>query len=393
MNEIGWINNLALRATYGLNGNINLDSYPFTKISFISNYVTGQPSASIVALANPQLKWEETYNTNIGVDFSLLHYRITGSVDYYHKRGNDLVYTFPFSSTITGNVNNSSLTRNAVGIKSDGVDFNLQGIVYEDRDWNFTVGGNMSYNRNVVSENPFFVESQYASVINQYPIQMGMVGGYSTSKMFAYRFAGLDETGNTLVYDRNDKKLGMKDVISELADMKYVGDRLPSVYGGFNLSLKWKDFVLYSLFTYQAGGHFFKPTFSQYKSGSYVKWDLSSDIADRWRNPGDEATTVVPGISTDRMSGVSINRYKFSDINVEKSDYIRWRQLSLTYNLNPAYLQKVGISSANIGLSVSNLGLVWKATKTKYDPDFVSGMDATTLPAREAYAVSFNVNF
>lgn len=393
MDEMGWVNNLALRATYGLNGNINLDSYPFTKISFINNYLTGQPSASISALANPQLKWEETYNTNIGVDFSLFHYRLTGSVDYYLKHGKDLVYSFPFSSTIVGNIYNSTMTRNVVGIKGHGLDVNLQGIVYEDRDWNFTIGGNLSYNENTVTENPFFVEAQNASTINQYPIQIGMIGGYPVNKIFAYRFAGLNDKGAVLVYDRNGKELTPSDNISELADLKFVGSSVAPVYGGINLSLKWKDFVLYSLFTYQTGGYFFKPTFSGWKNGSYTKWDLSSDIADRWRKPGDEAFTNVPGMSTDRMASVSVNRYKFSDINIEKSDYIRWRQLSLTYNLVSNALSRLGVSSANITASVSNIGLIWKANKSGYDPDFVSGVNATSLPGREAYSISFNVNF
>jgi len=390
LEHTSWINNLDIRATYGINGNISLDSYPYTKLYYTSNWITNQPSAGISALANPQLRWEKTNTINIAVDYSLFNYRLSGSIDYYHKKSRDLLYSFPFSSTIVGNIGNSMMTRNVVGINGDGIDFSVNGIVYQDKDWNASVGGNISWNKNEVTDNPFFKEDQYLSNINASPAYIGMIGGYPTDKMFAFRYAGLDENGSPLVYNRDGEKLKPSDKIDSIDDLVNIGHQNPTVYGGINLNIRWKDFTLYSLFTYQFGGHFFRPTMSSYVTNAYSKWDLSDDIADRWRQPGDENHTIVPALTSDYTA---VNRYKYADVNVEKSDYLRWRQVSLTYNISSSLLSKIHISSANLTLSMSNIGLLWKANKAGLDPDYTSGLGSLNLPPEKAYSLTLNINF
>lgn len=401
MENVKWVNNLAIRATYGINGNISLGAYPFTKIMYSSNYITNQPSASISSLANPELRWEKTYTTNFGIDFSLLKNRLSGSIDYYNKRSRDLLYKFPFSSTVVGNINNSTMTYNCVGINANGIDLNLRGIAFQDKDWKVEISSNLAWNQNKVQKNPLFKEEQYLSYINNNARYIGMIAGYSTDKLFAYRFAGLDENGQTMVYDENDNKVKFTEDITSLKALKCVGHSQPSIYGGFNINVSWKNFSLFSLFTYQFGSKFFKPTFSQYATNSRrLVWDLSDDIADRWRVEGDEAITNVPGILPSSnykllsRANYSINRYKYSDINIEKGDYLRWRQISLSYRLANDLLKTLHIQSANVSLSISNLGLLWKANKAGLDPDFIYGVNSTTnLPPKKAYTLSININF
>ncbi len=390
MEQTTWISDLALRATYGINGNISLDSYPFTKLYFTSNWITNQPSAGISSLANPQLRWEKTNSTNIGIDYAFFNYRLSGSLDYYHKSSRDLLYSFPFSSTIVGNIDNSQMTRNVVGINSDGIDFSIRGVVYQDKDWNAAIGGNISWNKNEVTNNPFFKEEQYLTNINTSPAYIGMIGGYATDKMFAFRYAGLNENGSPMIYNKEGEKLGTADKVTSISDLAYIGHQNPTVYGGINLNVRWKDFTLYSLFTYQFGGHFFRPGVSGYVTNAYSKWDLSSDIADRWRQPGDEDKTIVPALTRDY---IAVNRYKYSDANVEKSDYLRWRQVSLSYNIPTSILSKIRISSASLTLSMSNIGLLWKANKAGLDPDYASGLYAYSLPPKKAYSLGLNINF
>lgn len=401
MENVKWVNNLALRATYGINGNISLSAYPFTKIMFNSNYITNQPSASISALANPELRWEKTYTTNLGVDFSFFDNRLGGSIDYYIKHSRDLLYEFPFSSTVVGNIYNSTMTYNCVGINANGLDINLRGTVFQEKDWRVELSGNLAWNKNKVQSNPLFKEEQYLNYINYSPIYIGMIAGYSTDKLFAYRFAGLDENGQTMVYDENDNKVKFTEDITSLKSLKCIGHSQPTVYGGINLNVSWKNFSLFSLFTYQFGNKFFKPTFNTYATNTRnLMWELSDDIANRWRQEGDEATTNVPGIlPTSNYSLLSrathsIFRYKYSDINVEKGDYLRWRQVSLSYRLDNDWLKALHIQGASIALSVSNIGLLWKANKAGLDPDYAAGVNAMTdLPPKKAYTLSINVNF
>lgn len=390
MEQTTWINNLALRVTYGINGNISQSAYPFTKLHLSSDWNTGLPTAGISSLANPQLRWEKTHSTNIGLDFSLFNHRLTGSMDYYWKRSRDLLYTFAISSSIVGNINNSSIERNAVSIDGKGFDLNLNGIVYQNRDWNVSLGANLAWNRNEVKENQFFTESQYASSINYSPEYVGYISGYATDKLFAFRYAGLNENGEPMVYNKDGEKVGPNETISSIDDLVNVGHKNPTVYGGFNLNVRWKNFTLYSLFTYQFGGHFFRPVLSQFKTSAYGKWTLSDDVADRWRQPGDELTTNVPGITSNY---IAVGRYRNADVNVEKSDYLRWRQISLSYDFSPKLLSKAHINSANLAFTVSNLGLLWKANKAGFDPDYAYGLNSSNLPPEKAYSISLNINF
>jgi hypothetical protein len=90
----------------------------------------------------------------------------------------------------------------------------------------------------------------------------------------------------------------------------------------------------------------------------------------------------------------SLYRYQYSDINVLSSDYIRLREVSLRYELPAAWMNKVQAKGASFGFAVRNLGLVWKANKQGYDPDFVGYANGSySLPASRSYNFSFNVNF
>lgn len=390
MENAKWVNNLAVRLTYGVNGNISLGSYPFTKLYVTSNYITYQPSYGISAVANPELRWEKTYATNLGIDFSLLGNRLFGSIDYYNKRSRDLVYTFDVAAPIVGTLNNGQMERNCVAINSHGIDVSINGVAYRNKDWNVTIGANLAWNKNTVQDNPLFKESQYLSYYNYYPVGIGQIAGYSTDKLLAFRYAGLDETGQPLVYNENDEKVSVSETISSLAALKDCGHTTPTVYGGLNLNLSWKQFTLYSLFTYQFGSSFFRPTMSSYVTYNGAKWDLSDDIAQRWREPGDEATTNVPGITS---SYIAVNRYKYSDVNVLKGDYLRWKQVSLSYQLASSLCQKLHLANASVSLTMSNLGLLWRANDAGIDPDYANGYNTYSLPPKKAYTLSLNIGF
>jgi TonB-linked outer membrane protein, SusC/RagA family len=392
MKSVTWVNNLALRLTYGINGNLSLSSSPFTKISIDTNFTTNEPSASIIGVANPQLKWEKTYTTNVGLDFTFFDERLSGSIDYYSKRGRDLLYDFPFSASMLGDIG-QTLTRNAAAIDSHGIDANFNVVAYRDKNWDANVGFQFSYNTNKVKANPFFKESDYTSYYSYYPNGIGLLEGYSTDKLFVYRNAGLDQNGLTQIYDENGEIIkSTKTDLTSLKILKNAGHQTPPYFGGLNFSVRYKQFSLNSYATYQFGSVFLKPTLNNYitSMSRNAYFDMSGDIAQRWRKAGDEATTYVPKISS---SMYSLNRYKYSDINVLKGDYIRLKQISLSYDLDKALLSKLHVASAQLTFAVYNLGILWKANKEGFDPDYAAGYNSRNLPPEKSYMFSLNVNF
>ncbi|EHQ25214.1 SusC/RagA family TonB-linked outer membrane protein [Mucilaginibacter paludis] len=400
MKQFTWIDHLALRATYGINGNISTTVYPFTYISIGTDGTTGLPNSSILYTANPQLKWEKTYVTNLAADFSFLNSRISGSVDYYKKNSKDILASFAINNTYTGNINSGVIVQNSSHITGKGVDLSLNGIAYNTKDWRWNLGGTFSYNTNQLEDerytkqytsSAFATTSYYAN-----PSALAYLSGYPTDKIMVFRNAGLDANGLTQVYAEDGSIIkATTAAIPTLGALKYAGRRVAPYYGSWNTSVRYKDFTLFALTTYQFGNVFLKPSIGTYSTNiNQVKYDLSADIANRWQKPGDEATTNVPGLNgTSTAVNASLVRYQYSDINVLKGDYIRLREVSLSYQLPTALTNKVMIKNAKLGFAVRNLGLLWTANKQGYDPDFVNSLDRTySLPATPSYILSLNVN-
>jgi len=396
MKDITWVDNLAIRATYGVNGNISTTTYPFTAISLSGNdYSTGLPGAYISSMANPELKWEKTYVTNLAVDFALFGNRLSGSVDYYRKNGKDLLYTFPINSAYAGGVANQGLTRNSASMTGRGVDIALNGIVMNSRSFTWNMGLAFSYNVNKLTENRFDTSTISSYYISYYPQGIGNLKGYSTDKLLVFRNAGLDSRGLSKVYDKKGDSVTALSPLT-FSDLKYAGHTTAPFFGSWNTTLRYKHFSLYALLTYQFGGVFMKPSINTYITTYYNDYySISGDIAKRWQQPGDELKTKVPGLNgTAQEVAYSLNRYQNSDINVLSSDYIRVREISLNYELPAAFMNKWSAKGGSIGLAVRNLGLLWKANNQGYDPDFVGYANGSySLPASRSYNFSLKLNF
>ncbi len=386
LKDVKALDMLSLRATYGVNGNISTTSYPFTYISLGTDYITGLPSASIVSPANPELRWEKTYVTNIGVNFTLFRNKLNGSVDVYQKRGEDLFYEFP----INGTYGLTNLYRNAASMKGKGVDVALGGTIYSAKDLDVNLRVLYAYNTNKITDNRFVPTASFFSN----PAYGAALAGYASDKVLVYRNAGLDATGMTQVYNEKNEKVAVNQNVTSVDALKYAGRTGAPHFGSITPSVRYKEFTLMAVATYQFGNVFMRPTITSYSSSRLgTRYDLSEDVARRWQQPGDEAITNVPGVAG-TFAPTSLLRYQQSDINVLKADYIRLRELSLTYSI-PVSKFTSAIKSANVAFNVRNLGLLWTANKEGYDPDFATPLSANTLglPAAVSYNFSLNVNF
>jgi TonB-linked SusC/RagA family outer membrane protein len=382
-----WVSNLSLRATYGVNGNISTTIFPFTYIGLSpSDFPTGLPSASIITPANPELRWEKTYVTNIGLDYSLFGNKLNGSIDIYRKHGEDLYYNFP----LNGTYGFTNLTRNATEMVGKGIDLSLGAVFYSNKDLDVSGKLNYAYNTNEVTDTRLLP----SSALYGNPAYGTVIDGYPNDKVFVYRNAGLDATGMTQVYGENGTIIPINQNVTTLTALKYAGRSTPPHFGSFNTAVRYKEFTLMAIATYQFGNVFLRPTLTSYPTARLgTTYDLHEDVDKRWRTAGDEFTTNVPGVAG-IYAAQSVQRYQQSDINVLKGDYIRLRELSLSYNV-PVNKITNAVKSANIGFGVRNLGLIWRANKEGIDPDFYTSLNSTSLglPPTVSYNLSLNVNF
>jgi hypothetical protein len=223
------------------------------------------------------------------------------------------------------------------------------------------------------------------------------MNGYPTNALWVYRFAGLDNTGMTQVYDADKStKLGPSKNPTGINALYYAGPTTAPYYGSLNTQFRYKQFTLFALGTYSFGSVFRRPSVTTYTSTRYplVQYDLNKDIDKRWRKAGDEAATNVPGIAG-TYAATSLFRYNFSDINILSGSYIRLREVSLGYDLPATIAKKITAKNINFNFAVRNPGLLWTKNKEHIDPDFIPYLAATVLnlPPSASYTMSLNVNF
>lgn len=387
--NVGWLNSLTLRATYGYNGNIKQDEYPFTNISSSSSTdgYTQRPSSSITFAANPAVRWEKVGVLNLGLDFSVLDRRLSGNFELYRKYARDMFASFYINPIFGANASSSyALNRNGAKMNVKGFDAALDAAVVRNENVNYKIRLTYSSSKSEVISSPYEMSSYFYSSGGG---AGGMLEGYSMDNFWAYRWAGLDENGDSQVYNADGNVVSSTENVTN-DDLVYVGNTTPKYYGGMFHTLSYKGLSLYVAVTYKLGYIFQKPTLSQQAGGRNAGYEINEDMAKRWREAGDEATTDVPRIGTSSNSFV---RYMGADIHIQKGDHIRLREISLSYNLPSRWLDKIMVKGASCAFSVTNVGLIWKKNKVGIDPDFIPNSRSLKMASTPTYNFSLNFNF
>lgn len=383
--RVNWINNLKLRATYGINGNVDFNTSPFliaTIGTFLSPDLT-QPFATISNPANPFLRWEKTKVFNIATDFDVLNGRIDGSVDFYFKRSYDLLGPASLNPT----VGFASAVVNTADMKGRGVDITLTGKIIDARNWGWTSTLNYSYNTTSVTKTDLQQETAtyYLGTGAASPIK-----GKPVDRLYSYRYAGLDNTGQPLVLDEKGAKTAVNKTVTGKDALAYSGRTTPPHFGGWENAFHYKNIMLSALITYQVGYVFRRPSLGDYLSYITQK-NINKDGAMRWRKTGDELTTNVPGIPG---TGVASNgaRYTNSDYLIENADFARLREVVLGYDLPLGKTLKNVFKSIHINLQGRNLAL-WTKNKQGIDPQFIPDPSAVILPPSRSFALGIKAQF
>lgn len=391
MQGVPLLDMLDLRMTYGTGGAVPLAGNNVSVISLnTTDPNTQQPVATIQRPANQQLGWELTKTVNVGLDLALLNHRLSAGIDVYQKKSNGILATFPFNPTYGW----SSLSYNTGSMKSHGFETGITGKIVDKKDWSITSTLNFSYGKTKITD------SRYNTTLASTLVTgTSMVNGYPMGAMFVYRSAGLNpETGQTRIYDRNDKIVESTTGLTsafDINDIKYVGQKTAPYYGGFFNTFRYKGFELGVQMTYYFGHKFLKPSINNYPDYSgtfYGTLGRQEDLAKRWRQPGDEANTDVPGLSNINFN--SITRYRYSDKLVRSADNIRLQQISLGYNVPTAVLPKSVFKSLNVSGNVRNLGMIWARNKEGYDPEYLNASsNYYSMPPVTSYMFNINASF
>jgi TonB-linked SusC/RagA family outer membrane protein len=390
LQHVQWINGLNVRATYGTAGAVPLagTNIPLLSLGF-TDPSTQLPIGTISTAANRDLGWELTKTLNFGADIQVLNNRLGLSVDAYTKRSNGILVSQPFNGTYGW----TTISFNSGTMSSHGIEFSLTGKPVDKKDWGITSVLNFAYGNTKVTDNRYKITAA-SSLVNGSTI----VQDYPTGATFVYRSAGLDGKGQTQIYDRSNKIINSTTNLTtafDINDLKYAGVKVAPYYGGFFNTFRYKSFSLDVQTTYYLGHIFQKPTTSNYPNfpGTYSgTLGRQRDLARRWKQPGDEAFTDVPGLSDVNFN--SISRYRLSDNQVRKADNVRLQQVSIAYAVPQKWLPKRVIRAASVSASARNLGIIWRANKDGIDPEYLNpSANYYTLPPVTSYVFNINLTF
>ena len=384
--HVDWVNYLKLRVSDGIAGNVSKNSAPYMVASYSNNGHVGGTQGYVQSRANPYLSWEKTNTFNIGIDFALFKNRLNGTIEYYNKKGTDLL-----ASTMgvpTEGWGYSTYTINNGEMYNRGVEISLNSEILRTKDFSWRANMTYAYNKNKVT----YVNVKAPMYILQldYPSAYPIIGN-EYNAIYAYEWAGLSEEGLPQVYDENGEKVTNQP--TTLDAIKYAGTTTPKYSGSFGTSVSYKDFDLSLQFLF-AGGHKVRnsnPAFltCSYSSIGYISniAGASAGLADRWMQPGDEARTNVPkaifaesGLSAEAL----YSTYYYADINVLDASYVRLNNISLAYHLPKSICRSLYLQNARIQANVENPFFWAKSTQAKYQ---LGGYNATN------YVLGIYLNF
>lgn len=424
LKKVRWVNELDMRASWGYQGNMlpGQTARMIIRQNTLTNNYYDQQYATITNYPNPDLKWEKTSSTNVGVDFSLFSNKLRGSVAYYYKRTSDAFLNKTISEingvtnyvVNTGTLENQgfelSLSFTPINQVST-VDGGKRGFVWRiDPQIGEVV--NRLVNRAITNTNVIRDNVTYQDYLN------GSVetSGNAISTFYSYKFKGLNhDTGRPEFYgfEGTDEQkaryanMTREEILAEVLEES--GQREPYIQGGISNYFGYRNWGLSFNLTYSLGNkiRLLKMASGYATACAYPQQNLRKEFVYRWRKPGDEAFTNVPALTTNAneyqgwwqqypytatpVAGDIYEMYDNSDLRVVSGNYLKLQSLSLRYNLDDNICKRLGMQSVYLSLSGTNLFTICSSELKGQDPSISGSSSVINLGVRPTYSFSINL--
>ena len=422
------VNELALKLSYGKQGNmLNNQTSKMIIQKGAHNGWFDSFQSTIVNYPNPDLKWETTTSYNAEITFALLQNKISGTIGYFYKKTKDAFLNKTISEINgidTYVINKGTVTNQGLEVTLSFTPINQQVDAKGKRGfvWRFDpqIGQvvNSLVNKAINNRtNTVRDKIKYTDFLN------GTVelSGKPLNTFYSYRFKGLNhEDGTPLYYGLEPEREGELNARFQLMSneeicmevMEESGTRVPVLQGGFSNYFGYRQFGLSFNFTYSLGNKIrLLKLCDDMTIRPYPVQNVRREMVNRWRQPGDEAYTNIPGLVTNNtlprgwwsdyyfagdyeIADMSPYRmYDYSDLRVVKGDYLKLQTLSFRYNVHESFCKKIGIQSAYLSVTGTNLFTI--ASKALKGQDVTQSGSSPTinLSVRPNYSLSLNITF
>ncbi|WP_084190302.1 SusC/RagA family TonB-linked outer membrane protein [Reichenbachiella agariperforans] len=390
MGRLEFVDQLKLRATYGLSGNLPPDA---SAILNLQSDVTIRPSdvepyLYIEDLSNADLTWEKLKEFNVGMDMGFWESRVTTSVDYYFRQSFDLI-----GQVLTSGVGGQSLKYgNFADMEAHGFEVTLNTINFQRNSFSWRTNFNIGYTRDRITNLDY--GPRLADALDQNGT--AVLGGPRRG-LFSTRFAGLTSNGVPTFYGSNDEvvvEIDLQERDDLAGILQYEGPSEPRGGGGFANTFQYKGFTLNVLLSYKFD---YKIRLNDSFRSSYNDFvSLPGELRDRWVTTGDEDKTNVPVILTSRQVNIgsdvqAYSLYNQSNLRIVNGDYIRLKSVRLSYQVPEQWVQKAKLRNASLSVEGQNLALLYSDDRLNgQDPEFFSS-GGVALPQPKMITFSLNI--
>ena len=362
-----WLNDLALKVSYGTTGNSGINPYMALGLVGAGPLYNGQGGTAISNPSNPDLTWETVKTFNLGLNGKVLD-RVTFDLEYYNKITSDMLMSMPYSYT-TGF---SSGWGNIAKMVNRGFDFTIGVDIIKNKDWYWNVKVNGNYNRNKIRK--------LFNGIDSYHGDQDLEVGHSYGEFYITRWSHVDpRDGMNVWLDKN----GNETKTYSDDDAVWIGKNMFAPWSGGLLStLSWKGFQL----DLQFSGMFHRYMFNndtwyienpQFSSGN----NLSKRMFNIWQKPGD--ITNIAGVDAE---------YHLDSHLIESATFVRLKFLQLSYSLPQSLLQRTHfIKGAKVYFVGRNLLTI--TPYNGYDPEVDSNVTLGNYPNTRQYSIGMQLTF
>ncbi|MFB9052053.1 SusC/RagA family TonB-linked outer membrane protein [Formosa undariae] len=397
LSNVDVISDLKIRASYGVQGNIDKSTSPFVIGEYYTETVLPGMSEEVIralSAPNANLRWEKTVSSNVGFDLGLLNNRVYITSDYYTRKSTDLIglQSVPLESGF------SFINTNWASVSNKGFEFLINTVNIQNENFTWTSSFNISRNKSVVEDIEIREEDFKPSL-----------KGYSSTAIFAIKTAGLDSNGLPLFW-KDGKKVTAVDFYNleagtngsqltrqEHRDLySYVGDAAPKFSGGFNNTFRYKQFGLRVL--------------TNFSLKQTVQADPSYNLTQA--EPGNNYSTDIlkagtgnfpaligfntPGFDTDLVynwfnSSDDGRTYDDLDLWIKDISYLRISSIRFSYSLPRKQLDKLKLSSLDFNIEGRNLFVIGTDYEGFFDPETYGSIYAQPIP--KIISIGFNLAF
>ncbi|MBP1166160.1 MULTISPECIES: SusC/RagA family TonB-linked outer membrane protein [unclassified Chryseobacterium] len=339
--DVPFFNDIKFRYSIGTTGNISALADYQNLISIVSgDYGLDPTSGPSNNVGNKNLKWESKTSQNLGVDFVMWNNRVKLSAEVFKDDRKDFLYAIPSTQYEGGGYLFSSVT-NAGNIEIKGLESELNVDIIRSKDIDWSVRGNISMLK-------YNVKSLYGT-----NTQLSLDGytfmsiGNEPTVFKMVKSAGVDPTNGDALYYKLD---GSITNVYSSGDAQFLPGKstLPSAYGGFGTTFRYKGFDLNADFSFQTGGYSYNIVGQNLVDFSAYNQNLSTDAFNYWKNPGDKDVLPKP----------NVNGLQTTDQFLQKTDFVRLRSVEIGYTFDKKFLgEKLPVNSIRVYGSGQNLAL------------------------------------